>query len=381
MKNLIKLTSLLLILCISLLSVISCDKDGGADEPEIIKGKNLIYIIGDGMGFNHIKNSKLFMEKETLSFENYYEGEVTTHSASDAITDSAAAATALATGVKTNNKFIGIDPSQNELENIMELSKKHGRRTAVLTTDYLSGATPGGFSAHVTRRTDAYGILQDQAAGKIDLLIGKRDSSYTTHKKQFTNNGFVYTESTEELLALPKSGKIVGNIDNLADTPLKDYVAFALDYLTTDNENSFTLMIEGANIDKRSHDKDLSEMIEAFINLNEAVEYVLEWANGRNDTVIIFTADHETGSLAPAENKAQLTDELYGSGDHSADNVPLYLYGLSFDRRTFDNTDVYNIAKSVVLDTAVYPEAASLSISFAIIDPRSLLLLGILDHI
>ncbi len=385
MKKIGKTISLILILCLSLPAIFAC---GGKNDPnkreepeyEIIKGKNLIYIIGDGMGFNHIDNSKLYMEKDSLAFEEYYQGEVTTHSASDAVTDSAAAATALATGVKTNNKYVGVDTEMKDLQNIMELSKLHGRRTGIVTTDYLSGATPGGFSAHVTRRTDANGMINDQAEGAVDLLIGKNDSTYSRLSKKFTDNGFEYTDSADKLLALPKEGKVVGNIENLSDTPLKDYVAYALDFLTENNENSFTLMIEGAYIDKRSHDKDIMQMIDAFINLNGAVDYVLEWAKGRDDTVVIFTADHETGSLAKAESKDALADSLYGSGDHSAANVPLYIYGLSFDRKSFDNTDVYNIAKSVVLDTASYNTGRSDeadNVMIIAIDPRGLRLLTI----
>ncbi len=376
MKKINKILSLLLILALALLSIAACNPDSTKEpEPEIIKGKNLIYIIGDGMGPNHIENSKLFMEKEKLAFEDYYIGDVTTHSASDAVTDSAAAATALAAGIKTNNGYVGIDKDKNELQNIMELSKQHGRKTAIVTTDYLSGATPAGFSAHVANRDLTNEIIKDQAAGKVDLLIGKRESNYTlsSSKSKFADNGFTYTDDATELFSLPKNGKIVGNITDMSNNPLRDYVAFALDYLTANNENAFTLMIEGANIDKRSHEKKLSEMIDAFINLNGAIEYVLDWAKDREDTVVIITADHETGSLAKAEGKEALDNSLYGSKDHSAANVPLYILGAPVESKTYDNTEVYSIAKSIVLDTMDY--SASTAVLAIAVDPRTLMLL------
>ncbi len=329
-------------------------------------GKNLIYIIGDGMGFNHIENAKLYMEVEELGFEEYYVGEVMTYSADNEITDSAAGATALATGVKTNNDVIGLDPSGNVLENLMEISKKAGKKTGVVTTDYLDGATPAGFSGHSIDRNYRLEIMHSQISGKVDLLMGKFSVDYNGYRGKFIEGGFSYAKTMEELGLLPTDGRILANIQSVSPThgaddvttvvPLKELVTYALDYLSKDNEDGFTLMVEGAYIDKHSHSKDILKMLYAMMDLNDAIEYIFEWASERNDTSIILTADHETGGLKKAENKEGLSSSLYTSSNHTAANVPLYLYnadeGAAFVKEQLnlvENTDVFKIAKQIVV--------------------------------
>ena len=351
MKKFTKLLCCCLVLCLVMtfaLSLAACSKS---------PVKNLIYIIGDGMGFNHIENAKVYMGRDKLAFEDYYVGDVTTHSADEEITDSSASATALATGVKTNNHFVGIDPNEKVLKNVMELSKARGKRTAIVTTDTLDGGTPASFSAHDDDRDDTTDIIKSQAVGKVDLLIGKHSSYYQNNKKHFVNNGFTFVDSLEALTAL-ESGKIVGNIPNVANydpdatdkVSLKTLVEYALDYLTKDNKKGFTLMVEGAYIDKYSHvsDMDIMYMIYALMELNETVDYILDWASKRDDTAIIFTADHETGGLQLAANKDALSDSLYTATYHTAAKVPVYLYNITTDKTTFDNTDLFQLAKQII---------------------------------
>ncbi len=320
-------------------------------------GKNLIYVIGDGMGFQHIENAKLYMEAEALSFEEYYVGEVATYSADSAVTDSAASATALATGIKTNNSRVGMDAEGNVLENLMEISKKEGKKTGVVTTDTLNGATPAGFSAHALDRGSTVEIMDSQKVGKVDLLMGNHSGYYEAYCEEFENEGFKYAETVEELQAFSKKGKIVMNTKDLAPTygeedstgitPLKTLVEYALDFLSKDKDG-FTLMVEGAYIDKHSHSNDIFKMLYAFMDLNDAVEYILDWASKRTDTSVIITADHETGGLQKAVSKEEISNALYTSTGHTASNVPLYLYNATTALTAIDNTDVFNIAKQIV---------------------------------
>ncbi len=360
MKKLLKRKWLSLLLCATL--VFSCCFAACSKEEEAApqgNGKNLIYVIGDGMGFNHIANTKVYMETEALCFEQYYVGEVMTRSADNLVTDSAAAATALATGVKTNNGYVGIDPEKNTLENLMEISKKEGKKTGIVTTDTLDGATPAGFSAHAEDRDNRYDIMFGQKDGSVDLLIGKYLTNYKSIAEEFEKKGFSYAETLTELEALPKDKKVLANVKNFEPTygkenadefvPLKSAVEYALEYLSTNNDDGFTLMVEGAYIDKHSHSNDLLRMIYALMDLNDAVEYILDWASERTDTTVIFTADHETGKLQKAADISSLQNSLYLSGDHSNANVPLYLYNAEAKYTLLENTEVFDIAKEVVV--------------------------------
>ncbi len=322
-------------------------------------GKNLIYVIGDGMGVEHIENTKLYMELDTLCFEEYYVGEVTTRSADSEVTDSAAAATALATGVKTNNGYVGMDGEGKTLENLMEISNAKGKKTGVVTTDTLDGATPAGFSAHAESRSNSYRIMEGQQAGKVDLLMGKYNAMYINGREEFEEKGFAYAQTKSELLALSKSDKVLANIKSVESVygqedpssvvSLKELVEYALDFLSKENKKGFTLMVEGAYIDKHSHSNDIVNMIYALMDFNDAVAYILDWASKRTDTTVIVTADHETGGLKRAENKAAISDGLYTSTSHTASNVPLYLYNAQTEKRLLDNTEVFQLAKSVVV--------------------------------
>lgn len=362
MKKFSRLISLLLLLSIAVTLLSACgEKETSTTTapPPAPMGKNVIYMIGDGMGFHHIENTKLYMGVDKLSFEDYYVGEVTTYSASDEITDSAASATALATGKKTENEFVGMDIQGNDLKNIMEISKGNGRKTGIVTTDVVHGATPASFSAHTDRRTDKFGIMNDQIEGAVDLLLAKYDSSCMTVKNKYIKAGFQYTESFADLASFDQSGRIIGNLKNTASpfdpasantetVSLKAMVEYALNYLTADTEYPFTLMIEGAQIDKRNHDNDIMGMIYALMEFDEAAAYVLNWASQRDDTVVIITADHESGGLKLAESKETLRNGLYTSDDHTAANVPLYLYGAVTDKDVLDNIEIFTIASNAV---------------------------------
>ena len=320
--------------------------------------KNLIYIIGDGMGFNHIENTKTYLGKKSFFFENYYTGSVATHSADQNITDSAAAATALATGVKTNNKYLGVNPNCKKLQNIMELSNSLNRKTGIITTDSLWGATPAGFSAHHNTRDEIQPILDDQSVSNIDLLFGLHNTTYQDQKQKFINNGYNYLETLEELNSASKENKIIGNFKNInskynieINNPisLKELVTYSLDYFSS-FDSAFTLMVEGAYVDKHSHSNNLLLMLYAMQDLYDATEYIFDWASKNMDTVIIFTADHETGGLKKANSKEELTNDLYTSVSHTASNVPLYLYNAEFNSSEIDNTDIFKIAKDIVIN-------------------------------
>lgn len=344
------------------------------EKPDINIGastevKNLIYIIGDGMGSNHIANTKTYYNK-TFNFEQYYVTDITTYSRNDTVTDSAAAGTALATGKKTDNGVISrID--KKDVTNLMEVARSKNKRTGVVTTDYLSGATPACFSAHANNRGDKDDIIKCQYGSNIDLLIGKQDTQYYVEKygEKFKANGYnIYTDYNSLKIA-DKNRKILASLDGLYSqytlgltntTNYSQLLEFVLDYMDYNNENGFCLMVEEAYIDKNSHSNNILGMMSAMMNIGEGIDYILDWCKDRTDTAIIFTADHETGKLDKANTRKEIDDSLnskktlsslYHKKSHTARNVPLYLYNIDFtydNEKTVDNTQVYDIAYSLI---------------------------------
>lgn len=306
--------------------------------------KNVIFMIGDGMGENHLRLAvqegyDLFMvENADLR------GQSKTRSLSDSVTDSAAGATALACGVRNTNGCVGtysIDPSGILLRprSITENAIAHGMKTGVVTTDSTAGATPAGFSAHVKARGMAEEITAQQLASDIDLIWGAAVDA--TNREAVEAMGITYVSNKAELEALAPGSRSFGQfsgsfwrpapLDNSGLPTLEELTVKAISLLNADNENGFFLMVEGAHIDKNSHataedgTADYAEKHErvaaAVKGFDNAVKAAVEFAREDGDTLVVVTADHETGSLY-LEGGAY----RFHSGSHSGANVPLLVY-------------------------------------------------------
>lgn len=332
----------------------ACGNNFKIELPSSIK--NVILLIGDGMGINHLENAKLFFDIDKFSFEEFSSYEATTYSKNNAVTDSAAAATALATGNKTTNGSVSRLEGK-DLEHIMSLAQKKGKKTGVITTDTLNGATPACFSSHANSRYDTNDIIDGQILSNIDILLGKSNDSYAQRQTEFEDNGYSYVSSVEDLLGCTKGQKIVANISNINSiynttlsnqSDFSEITKFTLNHL--DNENGFCLMIENAYIDKFSHSNNLYSSLCEVRSFSDTVQAVLDFCQGRNDTAVLITADHETGGLIKAENKEDLTNSLYTTESHTAANVPLYFYGgkLKGVKRSVDNTQIFDICKKAI---------------------------------
>ena len=296
--------------------------------------KNVIYLIGDGMGFNHLEKAK--NERNiNLTMDTFdYQGESMTRSFSNAVTDSAAGGTALATGVRTLNGAIGVYPMDvtgtfTYPKNLTELCLESGKMTGVITTDETSGATPASFSAHSSDRGNTEDITEDQLASDIDLIWGAQNGVAT--KEDAEANGFTYVTTSAEMLALKEGSRSFAQFTNdlwtLApsdiNTPnLEMMTKKAIDILD-DTEEGFFLMVEGAHIDKHSHSNEDAKMTEALQEFDETIEYVLEYAKADGETLVIITADHETGAIVANSDGTY----SFTSGSHSAANVPVLVYG------------------------------------------------------
>ncbi len=296
--------------------------------------KNVIYLIGDGMGFNHLAKAKKERNIE-LTMETFdYQGESMTRSFTNAVTDSAAGGTALATGVRTYNGAIGVYPMDSlgvfsHPKNLTELCLESGKMTGVITTDETSGATPASFSAHSSDRGNTEDITEDQLTSDIDLIWGAQNGVAT--KSDAEANGFTYVTTTAEMLALKEGSRSFAQFTNALwtltpsdiNTPNLEMMTMKAIDLLDDTEEGFFLMIEGAHIDKHSHSNEDENMTEALQEFDETIEYVLNYAKADGETLVVITADHETGAIVTNDDGTY----SFTSGSHSAANVPVLVYG------------------------------------------------------
>ena len=330
--------------------------------------KNVIYLIGDGMGPLHLEKAK--QERSlSLAMDTFdYIGRSRTRSLSNAVTDSAAGGTALSSGVRTYNGAIGVymyDPLHSVMQpkNITELCIEKGMMTGVITTDQTSGATPSAFSAHTFERGNTFDIDTQQMSSSIDLIWGCT-SDYVTQEK-CEENGFTFVKTYSEMMALPEGGRSFAQFDNDiwvteqadAETPTLSQMAEKAIDILDDTDDGFFIMIEGAHIDKHSHSNYDEGMAEALEEFDETVAYALEYAKNDGETLVVVTADHETGGIVLNDDGSY----SFTQGSHSAADVPLLVYGTDTfieDGEVVDNIDIsVRIAYSLGFTAEQFPFA------------------------
>ena len=352
------------------------DKDVDIILPNVTQAKNVILMIGDGMGPTQIKAGELYKGGKLTMQKFPYMTKVETRSASDLITDSAAAATALATGVRTTNGVVGKNPLGENLETIVDIAKRLGKRTGVLATEELNGATPMGFSSHADARGMTKELLETAVeSSNVDLFASSVVNS--AYNSMFKKAGYKKLDIVDDISETPAE-KVFGSYIIPADfdsmqtegayTAFDRLVTEALEFLSKD-EDGFFLMAEGSHIDHGGHNNDFHYMLEELLAFDDAVKAVLKWAKDRDDTVVIVTADHETGGLflesdVTHQNIIDIYEGKMDAGEasayyywtttgHTSTNVNLYINGadIDFAKYYFDeeerikNTDVFQIMK------------------------------------
>jgi len=271
--------------------------------------KNVIFLIGDGMGLAHVTLTSYFVGKPLEMMKMSYSGLAYTYSANSFVTDSAAAGTALATGYKTFNGMLGMTPDGKPVMTLFEAAKKVGKATGVVTTTRVTHATPAAFYAHVKDRDEEKEIARQLVVGTtIDVAFGggmKHFSEELLEKAKA--NGFTVVTTREELLNLDPSAvkRVLGifarshlsyYVDGEDRPSLAEMTGKAIEILSK-NEEGFFLMVEGGRIDHAAHGNDVVAMIYDTIEFDEAVKVALEFAKKDGDTLVVVTADHETGGL------------------------------------------------------------------------------------
>lgn len=312
--------------------------------------KNIILMIGDGMGFNHLNVARELRGGNFRGnlFMDYFpiEGKEMTSSLSG-ITDSAAAATALACGYKTKNSYVGVDKNGSSVTNIRELAQSLGMKTGVITNKFGTDATPAGFTAHTNSRSNQDIIARHQLMDLPDVFIVGNSSSYDNALKssqvQTKLNSYgverLYTNAT---MKNATGDRVFATINELVD--LEASTRKALEVLNQ-SEDGFFLMVEGGLIDNYSHANEIDLVVDNVMEFDRAVGAVMEFMLENPDTLLIVTADHETGGLQYLEGQTPVYK--FTSSDHTNALCPIFAAGIGVD--LFDGASVNNIQIPKVL--------------------------------
>jgi alkaline phosphatase len=296
----------------------TCEAIGNSGKGDI---KNIIFLIGDGMGvsftsgYRYFKDNPATPELESTEFGPYLVGQQTTfpNDPRHNVTDSAASATAMATGVKTYNGAIGIGNDHSKLKSVLEAAKEKGKATGLVATATITHGTPAAFGAHVVKRKNMSAIADDyyddlvNGNHKIDVLLGGGADWFIRKDRnlvgEFAKDGYSYVTNLEGLrndhnprvLGLFAKSGLPKRIDRPNGIPsLADMAGSAIERLNK-NDNGFFLMIEGSQIDWAAHDNDIVGVMSEMEDFEKAFKAAIDFAKKDGHTLVIATADHSTG--------------------------------------------------------------------------------------
>ncbi len=350
---------------------------------------NIILFIGDGMGNAHRLAARWVSVGETgmLSMDNMSTNSwAQTGSADDPVTDSAAAATAMSTGVKTNNGVIGMDADLNIVFTILEEAKSRGKKVGLVTTTQVTHATPAAFAAHKRNRNLMTDIAEQILDAEVDVILGGGEDEFlpTTQIGCFpeagerndgrnlideaTALGYTYVCEPADFSAVDavSTFRLLGLFADEGMTrpftpSLAEMTQKAIDILSKSSKGFF-LMVEGGQIDWASHSNDADNAISDTIELDKAVKVAKDFVLVDNDTLVIVTADHETGgmSVSLSSRGASAEDGPFGmptgtefyvnwsTTSHTASDVPVTALGPSSDMLTgtYENTYIFDVMLS-----------------------------------
>ncbi len=329
--------------------------------------KNVILMIGDGMSLTQITatrtivlgaDGKLHIERMPVTgFINHYE-------ADEFVSGSAATATSLATGYKTNGGKIGMLPSGFPAYTILEAARDKGLSTGLVATTTITHATPASFGAHVASRDMEKEIAVHFIENGVDVILGGGKPMFKVQNstmpdgrtdgrdlvQEALNLGYEYVESKDEL-ASATGDRILGlfsdgiMLNSYPEPTIADMTVKALEVLNR-NDKGFFLMVEGSQIDWGAHDNDLAYTIREQLHFDLAIKQAVDFAHSDGETLVVITADHETGGMAIVEgthDESGLPITIdWANGGHTGVPVPVFAYGPHAEEFMgwYDNTDI-----------------------------------------
>lgn len=316
------------------------------------QAKYVFYFIGDGMGVNQVNGTEMYLAEQEgrigvkpLLFTTFPAGTMaTTFSATNSVTDSSAAGTALATGAKTYNGAIGMDDDKNVLQSVAEQARKSGKKVGIATSVSVDHATPAAFYAHQPQRSMYYEIALDLPKAGFDFYAGGGflKPATTADKKEapsifpiMEDAGYTIARGLDEykakaadakrMVLIQKEGAepscLPYAIDREAgDLTLPEITESAVSFLTKGNRKGFFLMVEGGKIDWACHSNDPATTFEEVIDLDNAVKVAYEFYKKHpKETLIVVTADHETGGAGLGTGKYALRLKALANQKQSQD--------------------------------------------------------------
>lgn len=311
------------------------------ETSETPKALNVIYFIGDGTALPQVYAGMLATRQELVFSKFPYIGVVDTHSASNDITDSAAGGTALASDHKTNNAMIGVNPDTIPVKTLLEVFAEQGKETGIVVTSYVTHATPASFYAKVPHRKQYEDIAVQMAENPyLNLIIGggmkhfnqRKDSINLIEKMENELDWKVYDTLADIDVTCKKYAVLAddGHMPPAAKRGdfLPRAVKTALNTLD-DAENGFFLMVEGSQIDFACHANDSAWMVDEVVDFSQTIQIALDYAEEHGNTLVVVTADHETGGLTLPDKKGKYTNVsfCYSTGSHTCLPVMVYAYG------------------------------------------------------
>jgi alkaline phosphatase len=300
---------------------------------------NIIFLIGDGMGLSQI-SAGMYANNNQTALEGFsHVGLSKTHAVKNLVTDSAASGTAMACGEKTYNGVLGISAKNKKLESILEICKDNGYNTGLIVNSSIVHATPASFYAKINSRKKYEEIALQFSESEVDYFIGggkkyfnkredKRNLITEMKAVDVVKSLRAYKKSDSNRLGMFTYNEEPPSIIEGRDPLLADYLKATLDKLDRRKE-PFFLMVEGSQIDWGGHANEINYITSEFIEFNSAIEVALNYANNNSNTLVVVTADHETGGLAITGGKSDNFEMISGfnTGGHSATMVPVFSSG------------------------------------------------------
>ncbi len=325
--------------------------------------KNIILLIGDGTGLSQVSASQYFNPNPS-NFDRFpVVGLIKTSATDKLITDSAAGATAFASGVKSYNGAIGMDKDTISVPTIVEEIAGRGIKSGVIATSSINHATPASFYAHAKSRGMYDEIAAFLPTSNIDFFAGGGLKFFNQREDgrnlltELEQNGFQV-----DTTALPKNASTLKHAILLAETAmptilegrgdfLPNATQLAIDALST-NENGFFLMIEGSQIDWGGHANNADYLISELIDFDKTIGVALDFAKTNGETLVLVTADHETGgfTLGPDGDDYNKIKPSFSTKSHSATMIPVFAYGPNAEDfgGIYENNEIYHKMKSAI---------------------------------